>query len=88
MTVAARGEFSVSFSLSGYETQTVAVRIEQPRERFDPDSPVTARFAPNPVFAELQPVPPPRRSRRRSTKRPQPPPQAAPVARQPAAQPR
>jgi hypothetical protein len=49
-------QFSVSFTLPGYQPQTVPVRVVTSAE---PDA--TPRLVPNPVFVELQPMaaPPP-----------------------------
>jgi hypothetical protein len=46
-------EFTVSFSLPGYQPQTVPVRVVA-----DGNDPDAARLVPNPVFVELQPAGP------------------------------
>jgi hypothetical protein len=68
----ASGDFSVTFSLSGYKPETVAVRIQPPVDRPDADvgSVPIPVLDPNPVYAELQRGgPAPRRTG--PTKRPQ-----------------
>ena len=54
----ASNEFSVTFSLNGYQPQTVPVRIAASTEPIDPNtgSPPAPRLVPNPVFVELQPT--------------------------------
>ncbi|TMJ02372.1 MAG: hypothetical protein E6G97_12890 [Alphaproteobacteria bacterium] len=60
--VPADREFTVNYSLSGYLPQVVAVR---PRavEAFRPEGELggapLAELAPNPVYAQLEPAPPP-----------------------------
>lgn len=44
-------EFTVSFSLPGYQPQTVPVRVVASADGSAPDA---ARLVPNPVFVELQ----------------------------------
>jgi hypothetical protein len=75
-------EFTVTFTLNGYQPQTVPVRIAASREPVDPNtgSAPAPRMVPNPVFVELQPVPPPPPTTRR---RPPPKPQQ-PAAQRPA----
>jgi hypothetical protein len=78
----AGNEFTVSFTLPGYEPQTVPVRSVVSTEPVDYDAGQTGgpRLVPNPVFVELQPAapaPPPAARRRASppqqAARPQPP---------------
>jgi hypothetical protein len=92
-------EFTVSFTLPGYEPQTVPIRAVTPNDPVDHDAGQTdgPRLVPNPVFVELQPAgapPPPPTVRRRpapppsatrpSATRPSPPPaQRAPTAMAP-----
>jgi hypothetical protein len=49
LTVPSGGELAVSFALNGYQPMTVPVRAES-----------AGRLQPNPVYAELQPLTPPR----------------------------
>jgi hypothetical protein len=99
VTVQAAGDFTVSFALPRYQPQTVSVRVENiPRAAFD--SGPAVRLTPNPVYAELQLTPPPKKKRPVKRKRPrvstaptepppdQPPsqPSYAPAAPAPAAQ--
>jgi hypothetical protein len=49
-------EFTVSFTLPGYQPQTVPVRVVASAEGADAEG---ARLVPNPVFVELQPAGPP-----------------------------
>lgn len=51
--------FSVSYTLERFQPQTVAVRTSQVSGDFG--SPSTVVTDPNPVFAELQPIVPPKR---------------------------
>ena len=48
-------EFTVSFSLPGYQPQTVPVRVVASADGSDAEG---ARLVPNPVFVELQPAGP------------------------------
>jgi hypothetical protein len=59
LTVPSGGEFQVSFSLNGYQPQSVQVRTEGPAGSAYSDTGSSARLQPNPVYAELQPVKPP-----------------------------
>jgi len=52
--VAAPGDFTVSFSLDGFLPQTVPVRVKPAESMFG-----DASLVPNPVYAQLQPAPPP-----------------------------
>ncbi|MGE3150233.1 MAG: hypothetical protein AB7K04_14320 [Pseudorhodoplanes sp.] len=65
----------VSFSLNGYQPQSVPVQALPPEDlRSDSDAPPPqARFDPNPVYAELQlAAPPPKRARPRKPAVPRP----------------
>jgi hypothetical protein len=85
-------DFTVTYSLNGYQPQTVPVRFAAPDTQIDSDigtapPPVVD---PNPVYAELQPAPPPRRQQRprtaspaRAASRPAPPPPMEPAAAPP-----
>jgi hypothetical protein len=68
LPVPADREFSVSYTLNGYLPQTVAV-IPRPFDNVRTDSgsagPASAEVTPNPVYAQLQPAPPPAPSRKR-----------------------
>ncbi|HXW26836.1 MAG TPA: hypothetical protein VEK73_18995 [Xanthobacteraceae bacterium] len=56
LTVATAGPFTVTFSLAGYEPQTIPVA---PRPPGDPrDSAQALKFDPDPVYAQLEPTPP------------------------------
>ena|SRR6185312_7825121 len=73
-------EFTVSFSLPGYQPQTVPVRLVGPSEdNRDPTAEgesAAPRLVPNPVFVELQRAGPPPAARKRT---------AAPPKKKPAA---
>ena len=75
-------EFTVTFGLNGYQTQTIPVRISASTEAVDPNTGTAPapRMVPNPVFAELQanPAPPPAARRRTAPPKPQ----QQPVAQQ------
>jgi hypothetical protein len=69
----AASEFTVSFTLPGYETQTVPVRVVASTDPMDADAGQTSggpRLVPNPVFVELTPAAPPPAARRRSAPSP------------------
>jgi len=74
--------FSVSYSLDRYQPQTVAVRTSQVSGDFG--SAATVVTDPNPVFAELQPIAPPRRTPKRLPRKRIPKPAAAPADAAPA----
>ena len=83
-------EFTVSFTLQGYQPQTVPVRIVTSTEVNAEGETAPPRLVPNPVFVELQPggAPPPRRPVAQSKPKPKPKPAAprpAPTAMAPAA---
>ena len=81
----ASNEFTATFSLNGYQPQTVPVRIAASQEPIDPNTGAAPapRLVPNPVFVELQAAaPPPPAARRRAT--PPPKPRQTPVAQRPA----
>jgi len=54
LTVPSGGEMAVNFALNGYQSMTVPVRAE-----------TGGRLQPNPVYAELQPLTPPRPGKKR-----------------------
>jgi hypothetical protein len=60
-------EFTVSFTLQGYQPQNVPVRITPATEPIDPNTgrAPPPRLVPNPVYVELQPAPPPPPVRKR-----------------------
>ena len=76
-------EFTVSFSLPGYQPQTVPVRVVASADGCDAEG---ARLVPNPVFVELQPgSPAPAAARKPAApmKKPKAAPRAAPTAMAP-----
>lgn len=81
LAMAADKEFSVTFSLNGYQPQTVALQVTKPEG-------VETALQPNPVEVELVAAPktPPKRTptRKPSTTAAAPKPTAAPRASQPA----
>jgi hypothetical protein len=83
MPVAADREFTVSYALNGYLPQVVTVTPRMPeRTRLEPEAGGGAALpdlSPNPVFAQLEPAPPPAPARK-GTGRPKP----KQVAKQPA----
>lgn len=66
--IAADREFTVSYSLNGYLPQVVSVTPRMPETgRLEPEvggAPPAPDLLPNPVFAQLQPAPPPTPSRK------------------------
>lgn len=80
-------EFTVTFSLNGYQSQTIPVRISQSTEAVDPNTGVASapRMVPNPVYVELQPTAPPPAARKPPPRQRQPVAQQRPVQQQPAA---
>jgi hypothetical protein len=50
-------EFTVSFSLPGYQSQSVPVKVVSAADPNDPDA-ASQRLVPNPVFVELLPAGP------------------------------
>lgn len=87
---ATASEFSVTFTLPGYQPQTVPVKVVA-AETADPNAPVDAqsmRMVPNPVFVELTPGGPaparkPGPAVAKIKKKPKPAPRAAPTAMAP-----
>ena len=75
VAVTVENNFTVTFSLPKYQPETVPVQVIR-----DPASPASGAVDPNPVYAELQPAPPPKRGAR-------PAPKAAPKAKKPKAAP-
>jgi hypothetical protein len=85
----AANELTVTFSLNGYQSQTIPVRISASTEAVDPNTGVAPapRMVPNPVYVELQPAAPPPPAARKPPprQRQQPVAQQRPVQQQPAA---
>jgi hypothetical protein len=89
LPLAVTGQFNTTFTLEGYQPQTVTAEVfppEIPRE--DPNP----RVVPNPVYAELEPAPPavrrpaPKQQRKQpATKQQRPAASSAPRAAAPAA---
>jgi hypothetical protein len=81
LALPANGVSNVTFSLQGYQPQTVAVNVTSVRESLDlPDTGMAEqiRIDPNPVFAALEPTPPPAPPvRKRAPAKPKPQPAAA-----------
>jgi len=75
-------EFTVTFTLAGYQLQTVPVRIAPSTDPIDPDTNTVSppRLAPNPVYVELVPAPPPVTKKKPAAK----PKKAGPAAPRPA----
>ena len=75
MPVAADREFTVSYALNGYQPQVVTVTPRIPeRTRLEPEvggGVALPDLSPNPVFAQLEPAPPPAPTRK-GTGRPKP----------------
>jgi len=82
----AANEFTVNFTLPGYQPQTVPVRVvasTEPRDPNSPDADAAPRLVPNPVFVELQPAKPAAAQKPAPKKKPKPGPRAAPTAMAP-----
>ncbi|MEA3027880.1 MAG: hypothetical protein QOF91_3165 [Alphaproteobacteria bacterium] len=75
-------EFTVNFSLPGYQPQTVPVRVVASADGSDPEA---ARLVPNPVFVELQSASPAAVAKKPAAakKRPRPAPRPGPTAMAP-----
>ena len=66
LSVATSNPFTVTFTLAGYESQTVPVT---PRPAGDPrDASEGLKFDPDPVYAQLEPVPPAKGKKRPAPK--------------------
>ena len=81
-------EFTVSFALPGYQSQTVPVRVVASNDADrSPDGETSApRLVPNPVFVELAPAGPPPVAARKPApvkKKPKPAPRPSPTAMAP-----
>ena len=82
----AASEFTVAFTLQGFQPQTVPVRIAASTEPIDPNTGMAPapRMVPNPVYVELVAAPPQPAARKRPPARPRPQ-QPAATAPRPAA---
>jgi hypothetical protein len=58
LEVAANNDLSVTFSLDGYQPQTVPVKPVPPTGRVEPGTYPNVALTPNPVMAQLEPVTP------------------------------
>jgi len=58
LEVAPNGDISVTFSLDGYQPQTVPLKQAAPTGRVEPGAYPSVALAPNPVFAQLEPIKP------------------------------
>lgn len=66
LTVATATPFTVTFTMTGYESQTVPVA---PRPAGDPrDASEAVKFDPDPVYAQLEPIPPVKGKKRPAAK--------------------
>jgi hypothetical protein len=88
LSVAGTDDFTVTYTLDGYVPQTVPIRLIQPMRSAMIDL-TPPRLDPNPVFAQLEPAPPPpappppnpppvKRRQRPQTTPPAPPPPSQP----------
>jgi hypothetical protein len=76
LNIATAAPFTVTFTLAGYESQTVPVA---PRPAGDPrESSEALKFEPDPVYAQLEPTAPAKGKKRPAPKAKSPPPPAAP----------
>src|SRR5262249_4512323 len=69
VAVPARGEFTVTFALAGYEPQIVPVSVLT-SGAIGSDFTAAVQFAPNPVVAQLEPAPPPPTKKKTTKPRP------------------
>src|SRR5688572_23110702 len=65
-------DFTATFSVNGYQPQTVPVQIRSPEVRSEAEFAGVAEFSPNPVVAALEPAPPPPKRRAAPPKKPRP----------------
>jgi len=89
LNVAAAGDFTVNFALNGYLPQSVPARVFPPDDpRGDSEFASSAlagpRVVPDPIFAALEPAPPPASAHKKPPARPRvsavkPPPTPAPT---------
>jgi len=86
LALPASGVSDVTFSLQGYQPQTVAVNVTSVREsadRIEAGMAEQIRIDPDPVFAALELAAPPTPARKRAPSKPKPKPQAAAAAAAP-----
>jgi hypothetical protein len=84
VAVPGRGEFTVTFALAGYETQTVPVSVLA-SSAIGTDYTAAVQFAPNPVVAQLEPASAPSVAKKKSGKaKPRTAAKTAPAADRPA----
>jgi len=76
LELAANSDLSVTFSLNGYQPQTILVKSAQPGT-VEPGTYPTVALTPNPVLAQLEPIAPaktkPKQRRRVAAAKPKPP---------------
>jgi hypothetical protein len=70
VSVPPRDELSVTFNLPGYLPQTIPVQLRGPAARADSEFASAAELTPNPVFAQLEPVPPPTPAKKKAKPKP------------------
>ena len=58
LELAASGDISVTFSLDGYQPQTIPLKPAPPTGRVEPGTYPAVALTPNPVMAQLEPVTP------------------------------
>jgi hypothetical protein len=75
-------EFTVSFSLPGYQSQTIPVKVVASADPNDPDA-ASQRLVPNPVFVELAPAGPAPVAKKPAPAKKKPAPRPAPTAMAP-----
>jgi hypothetical protein len=63
LTIATANPFTVTFSLTGYEPQTIPVA---PRPGGDPRDGQALKFDPDPVYAQLEPIQPPAKGKKKA----------------------
>jgi hypothetical protein len=70
VAVPARESLAVTFNLPGYQPQTVPVGVRPPTPGSDSEFATVAELTPNPVFAQLEPVPPPAPPKKKARPKP------------------
>ncbi len=67
LSVAASGEFTVTISAPGFQTQTIPVRPRPPEDPRPGEGGAIPKpeFTPNPVLVQLEPTPPPPAAKRK-----------------------
>jgi hypothetical protein len=68
LPVATAGDVTATFALANYQSRTITTKAVAAEKNFIGMESAPARFEPNPVYAELQPVPPKQQKRRPTTK--------------------